>query len=981
MSLMDSLLLDPFALDVWVAPRIDGVLGSGTEEDPYDGSVRATPIVAVDSITSSGTTATATTHINHGFQTNQLVRVFGVTDSDAKYYNGTFVITVVNSTTFSYVMAGSPVANVSDVSCQADPYFFDSVMRSLPMPVTITNSGTTATVTAIEHGLPNGSTVLVAGATGSYAPFNNGSFVITVFNYDVFQYTMIGAPPAGQVTGYLYCRLNQFEAAGRLYTGPPPLALHLGPGIFQTRGYTPAATPSSWIPRSAMKMLGSGMETTVLQLVDAVIDNTGNDYVAMSEPYDSYHDGFEAWDFTVDCNITGQPSQLVTCGGMGVAGTRNRFRRIRVINFGPQTNPAQIECFVLGISGVEVLPDGSGVAGVANLIQDCIVEQPGLNSTLETTGLYITSGEVGDFQIYHRGSTIRNCYINCEYRLNPVQILNITISAGVATVTTAFPHGHVSNDWVLISGVMVSGTIYNSFNGSYQITRLDDYRFSYTTNPTQSVSADPLSPMWVGKYPRQTVEITGLSVSNTGPPWVITITTATQHFLIPGRTVVMSKVPDNTGQDSTVLNGAFPVSSVIDPKNFTYQIPTGSKPTLGTLSVAFIGVSFQGGGTDNGTAAVLEGNRFINCLMATYHDTDNTKDQIIRNNYFRAIALGSYHNLDGSKVSTTSKALGLAITNNGSGFIAYATTSQAHGFVSGDKVLISGATNINNGQYYNSPAAGWTVTYMNATQFSYNMAEYGGSGTPTGPASGAEYATGPNPPNQQQRILAAANPVMGLYPLTFAQQGSVFVVTAAVDQSTWPNGHGLSVGEVVYISKASLPAYNGYFLVSGLTKYTFQYTISLNPGGSSTTGYYGRLWGGGKIINAGNVIDLLPSQTVFNSSRGVQLGYESGNFALFPQVVLRRNIIRHMDAVMDFGTYQTLGFVLFSCGALIAEENVIDLDLGTPSPIRFDSCPTAEFFANQTSAGTLIQGATPFDSPSSVNELSTNVEDAALLAF
>jgi hypothetical protein len=38
MSLLDALLLDPVRIDVWVAWRTDGVAGSGTQQDPYDGS-------------------------------------------------------------------------------------------------------------------------------------------------------------------------------------------------------------------------------------------------------------------------------------------------------------------------------------------------------------------------------------------------------------------------------------------------------------------------------------------------------------------------------------------------------------------------------------------------------------------------------------------------------------------------------------------------------------------------------------------------------------------------------------------------------------------------------------------------------------------------------------------------------------------------------------------------------------------------------
>ncbi len=41
MSLLDSLLLDPHRFNVWVAARTDGIKGSGTITDPYDGSTAA----------------------------------------------------------------------------------------------------------------------------------------------------------------------------------------------------------------------------------------------------------------------------------------------------------------------------------------------------------------------------------------------------------------------------------------------------------------------------------------------------------------------------------------------------------------------------------------------------------------------------------------------------------------------------------------------------------------------------------------------------------------------------------------------------------------------------------------------------------------------------------------------------------------------------------------------------------------------------
>lgn len=41
MSLLDALLLDPAPFNVWIALRTDGLKGSGTASDPYDGGTQA----------------------------------------------------------------------------------------------------------------------------------------------------------------------------------------------------------------------------------------------------------------------------------------------------------------------------------------------------------------------------------------------------------------------------------------------------------------------------------------------------------------------------------------------------------------------------------------------------------------------------------------------------------------------------------------------------------------------------------------------------------------------------------------------------------------------------------------------------------------------------------------------------------------------------------------------------------------------------
>jgi hypothetical protein len=83
----------------------------------YDGSAwfkvaTTTTAQTISSITRSGTTATLTTSSAHGLVTGNRVTITGATAND---YNGTYVITYVSPTVFTYVMATTPAANATVV--------------------------------------------------------------------------------------------------------------------------------------------------------------------------------------------------------------------------------------------------------------------------------------------------------------------------------------------------------------------------------------------------------------------------------------------------------------------------------------------------------------------------------------------------------------------------------------------------------------------------------------------------------------------------------------------------------------------------------------------------------------------------------------------------------------------------------------------------------------------------------------------------
>ena len=82
MSLLDALLLEPPKLEVWIALRTDGVLGSGTQADPFDGSAIKTAPLTISSlsvVSGTGFVAEATL-VNHGLAKNDIIIVSRATN-------------------------------------------------------------------------------------------------------------------------------------------------------------------------------------------------------------------------------------------------------------------------------------------------------------------------------------------------------------------------------------------------------------------------------------------------------------------------------------------------------------------------------------------------------------------------------------------------------------------------------------------------------------------------------------------------------------------------------------------------------------------------------------------------------------------------------------------------------------------------------------------------------------------------------------
>lgn len=98
-----------------LAQRSNNLLGAfrfNTTYGQFEGCIAVTAGATISTLVHTTTTATLTTSTAHGLSTGDFITVSGATPSA---YNGTFSITKVDATSFTYVMATDPGANASVV--------------------------------------------------------------------------------------------------------------------------------------------------------------------------------------------------------------------------------------------------------------------------------------------------------------------------------------------------------------------------------------------------------------------------------------------------------------------------------------------------------------------------------------------------------------------------------------------------------------------------------------------------------------------------------------------------------------------------------------------------------------------------------------------------------------------------------------------------------------------------------------------------
>ena len=237
------------------------------------------------------------------------------------------------------------------------------------------------------------------------------------------------------------------------------VVVHLGPGTFVTKGFTDGVA-GGWQIKTAMKILGSGIDVTVLQIDNSSV-TAGKHVFAIAHALQSGTtvDAAEVADLSIDCNCGGAAASAF--GAVRLLGNHARVRRVKVLKWG--TLSTSVRAF-----GIACLTGdaGSSVFGVDNVgIEDCYALSP--VTTLASA--IATAFSVGGWdyalpagrEVEGKSPFIRNCYVD-----GGITTPSVSIGTGARTTVVALSLG-----WCR-GGVAEGNQIYNvDVGGPYQTNK------------------------------------------------------------------------------------------------------------------------------------------------------------------------------------------------------------------------------------------------------------------------------------------------------------------------------------------------------------------------------------------------------------------------------------------------------------------------------------------------------------------------------
>lgn len=180
------------------------------------------------------------------------------------------------------------------------------------------------------------------------------------------------------------------------------LVIHLGAGLFRTKGGGGNGVLGAWLVRKGQRFVGSGVNSTRLMLASQPWNEVptplkGGVSVFRGGENVSIED-VEISDMTIDCNMAGQPIRpsgpgeppalypMLATTAISLAGRNLRVRRVRVVNFGTRTplvvngvsdGTTSLECFPIRLGGRSTNTNPAFDLPSRNcVVEDCVLEKP-----------------------------------------------------------------------------------------------------------------------------------------------------------------------------------------------------------------------------------------------------------------------------------------------------------------------------------------------------------------------------------------------------------------------------------------------------------------------------------------------------------------------------------------------------------------------------------------------------------------------------
>ena len=199
----------------------------------------------------------------------------------------------------------------------------------------------------------------------------------------------------------------------RVHLGPSPRTTNNEAIPFETKGYSPDQPTGGWQPSRGMKIVGSGIDVTVLRL-NPTTQNIqqyaiGHDLTTGSPAVPNPLDGVEVSDLTIDCNISATTAGA--CGAIRLLGSHCRIRRVKAVNWG--TKSATKPCYVMSV--VTAYPGTVLLETVNSGIDECLLLSPYGSNAAAVTVLHAGSPEELGFasEGFGKSPFIRNCFVDC----------------------------------------------------------------------------------------------------------------------------------------------------------------------------------------------------------------------------------------------------------------------------------------------------------------------------------------------------------------------------------------------------------------------------------------------------------------------------------------------------------------------------------------------------------------------------------------